>query len=344
MNGVRSAFGTGCVKSAMRMLSVVLASGLIAAAQPPSALGQAIQRLPELSQLEAGVEELPPRQASEFAAGPPLDYFDLDAWMTANQGPRTPCDDWHWQVLPDGLIYKSYLAGAKESRLGTQVFHTNDGGTLWDSTLGGRFGLIRYGTCDNCYPQGWQLDLEGSAQVRLNPDEERDLDASDFRCGAPLTYGYGPHRFKFAYYHLSSHVGDEFLERNPGFIRNNYVRDALVLGYAYYWTDNLRLYGEMDWAFYGDLTGNWAFQFGIDYAPSRPTGLQGAPFFAINGHIRQEVDFSGNLVVEAGWAWRGDHSSHLLRTGLYFYDGNSNMFEFYRDYEQQIGAGVWYDF
>ena len=34
---------------------------------------------------------------------------------------------------------------------------------------------------------------------------------------------------KLAYYHISAHIGDEFLERNPTFERVNYVRDAAVL-------------------------------------------------------------------------------------------------------------------
>jgi Protein of unknown function (DUF1207) len=280
----------------------------------------------------------------EVMAGPPQTYFDLDTWLGENAGPTCPRDDWHWQILPDGLIYKAYLAGAKESRLSTQVFHLNGAGTLWDSTLGGRVGIFRYGTDDSAWPQGWQWDLEGSAQLRLEPDDERDLGSADFRAGTGLTYGYVRHRLRMGYYHISSHVGDEFLLKNPGFDRINYVRDALNLGYSYYWTDNLRLYAETSWAFYGDFTGNWEFQFGIDYAPARPTGLRGAPFWAINGHLRQELNYSGNLVVQVGWAWRGDRSGHLLRTGLHYYNGMSNQYSFFRDFEQQIGAGLWYDY
>ena len=78
-------------------------------------------------------------------------------------------------------------------------------------------------------------------------------------------------------------------------------------------------------------------------APARPTGIRGAPFFAVNGHLREELNYSGNFVLQAGWAWRGQ-SSHLLRTGLHYYNGLSDQYSFYRNFEQQIGAGVWYDF
>ena len=288
------------------------------------------------------LEQLPP--AATLGDDASLDYFDLDQWLDYGQAsPLTPNTDWQWQVVPEGILYRAYLANPKESRLGTQMFNAHNEGALWDSTLGGRVGLLRYGTTDPSWPQGWQFDAEGSAQVRLDPDENMDQRSVDFRAGAPLTYGYGRHRLKFGYYHLSSHLGDEFLAAHPTFSHVNYTRDVLVAGYAYFLTENLRLYGELGWAFHCDVSQEWEFQFGAEYAPARATGIQGAPFFAVNGHIREEIDYSGNFALQAGWAWRGENS-HLLRTGVHYYNGLSNQYSFYQHFEQQIGAGVWYDF
>jgi hypothetical protein len=288
------------------------------------------------------VELLPP--ATSANDEPAVDYFDLDEWLdNSGASPLTPNTDWQWQVLPDGILYRAYLANPKESRLGTQMFNMKGNGAFWDSTLGGRVGLLRYGTTDPSWPQGWQLDAEGSAQVRLDPDENMDQRSVDFRAGAPLTYGYGRHRFKFGYYHLSSHMGDEFLAAHPSFSHVNFTREVLVLGYSYFVTENLRLYGEMGWAFHSDVSENWEFQFGVDYAPARATGIRGAPFFAVNGSIREELNYSGNFVLQAGWAWRGQNS-HLLRTGFHYYNGLSDQYSFYRNFEQQIGGGLWYDY
>ena len=49
-------------------------------------------------------------------------------------------------MLPDGILYRAYLANPKESRLGTQFFNLQDNGAMWDTTLGGRFALLRFGT------------------------------------------------------------------------------------------------------------------------------------------------------------------------------------------------------
>jgi hypothetical protein len=334
-------------------LPIVLAATLVSVAVSLPARAQT-ERLPALSQIEPlpGPTTYAPYSpdisgfdpyTSGQPAGPGGDYFDFDAWLTANSGPTADCGDWLWQLLPDGVIYQAYLANPKESRLGTQVFES-DGAVLWDSNLGGHVGLLRYGSCDGVWPKGWQLDVEGGANVRLNPDEHRDLEAADFRIGMPITYGCGRHRAKFGYYHLSSHVGDEFLLRNPGFARLNFVRETLILGYSYFATDNLRLYAEAGWGFIVDVSEPWEFQFGLDWAPARATGLHGAPFFAVNAHLREELDFSGNVAAQAGWAWRGDRTSHLFRVGLHYYNGASDQFSFYRNFEHQIGAGMWYDY
>jgi hypothetical protein len=333
------------------LLTLSAAAGVFAL-ESGVALSQ--ERLPPLSTLAPldsstelngalGIEPLPDAVPPDGPA-PGQDYFDLDAYLAGHAGPRTPCEGWCWQILPNGLIYKPYLADLKESRLGTQFFNLEGQGSVWDTNLGGRMGILRYGTVDGPWPQGWQIDLEGSGQVRLDTQEDRDLQSADFRVGSYLSYGYGPSRWKFGYYHISAHLGDEFLVANPDCDRINWVRDTFVLGYSYYWTDNLRLYSEVGWAFYTDYAEPWELRFGAEYAPARATGIRGAPFAAIHGHLMQEHDFGGNLTVQAGWAWRGDRTSHLFRTGLHYYNGKSNQYSFYDQFEQQIGAGVWYDF
>lgn len=278
--------------------------------------------------------------AGAGAYDPAVQYDD--GWM--DQYSSLPGDEWCWQILPSGIIYSSYLAGTKESRFSLHLFHADHDGWLFDGTLGARVGLLRFGDRNPYRPEGFQIDAEGSGQVRLDIPEERDVRAVDFRAGVPLTYGVGPHRWKFGYYHLSSHVGDEFLLKNPGFTRMNYSRDVLVLGYAYYLTDMLRIYGEAGWAFYSDVCKEWEFQFGLDYSPAGPTGIYGAPFWAVNGHLRQEIDFSGVFTAQVGWAWKSDFSTAMLRTGLHYLNGQSNQLSFYNTHEHQIGWGLWYDF
>jgi hypothetical protein len=257
-----------------------------------------------------------------------------------------PPDCWTWQLLPEGLIYRSYLAGVHEPRMGIVFFSERDERSLWDVTLGGRVGLVRLGTQDPFHPQGWEIDFEGAAMPRLTLDEMRDLETVDFRAGVPITYGIDNWQFKFGYYHLSSHLGDEFAIAHPGSLarRINYVRDALVAGVSYYPVPAWRLYSEAAYATNADGGAEpWEFQFGTELSRPGPTGPRGTPFLAVNGHIREEDDFSGDVTAQAGWLWRG-RSGQVMRLGFHYFNGKSSQYQTYSDSEQQIGFGVWYDF
>lgn len=272
-------------------------------------------------------------------------YLDLDEYLDGDPSCAVVSGQPPWvpQLLPASLIYRPYLAGPKEPRLGGRVFNDFDGNWFWDGNLGGQVGLVRWGTTDSFLPEGVQLDAEGAAQVRLNISDDVDLYAADFRGGLPLTFGWGRHRTKLAYYHLSSHLGDEFVLKHPGFNRLNYSRDALLLGHAILVGEATRIYTEVGWAFHHEVAGPWEFQVGAEHAPRYPTGPAGAPFAALNVHLREEVDFRGGMTVQLGWAWVGDYSPRRLRVGLFYFHGKSSQFSFPFQHDQHLGAGVWYD-
>ena len=249
-----------------------------------------------------------------------------------------------WRLFPHGVIYRSYLAGAKEPRFRSVWNEDQHLGSIWDITLGGRAAILRYGTGGDARPMGWELGIEGAGLVRLDRDENADVDATDYRFGIPLAYGDDVFQAKFAYYHLSSHVGDEFLLKNPSFARLNYSRDVLVLGASLYPFRDLRTYCEVGYAFYADVAKQWEMQAGIDYSPEVATGARGAPFFALNGALREELNYGGNWVVQLGWAWRGSPSSGLFRAGVEYYNGKSDQFSFFNSFENKVGFALWYDF
>ncbi|MFQ5732778.1 MAG: DUF1207 domain-containing protein [Planctomycetaceae bacterium] len=284
------------------------------------------------------------RRLIRFAEVPPP--------QTAFPPPRRPplCEDGvggceTWQILPAGLLFRSYLAGEKEPRMGTALLFETDGDTLQESALGARVGLIRYGTPGGVRPEGWQLDIAGAAFLRQNWTHDLDVDAVDFRIGVPLTWRRGPWAAKFGYYHLSSHVGDEFLVRNPGFQRINFVRDALLFGLAYDVTPDWLVYGEVAYAVNTDGGAEpWEFQFGVEYSPVIRSGLRGSPFFAVNGHLREEFDFGGSVNILAGWQWRSSASDARLRIGGQYFNGKSMQYSFFNRNEELAGVGIWYDF
>lgn len=273
------------------------------------------------------------------------DFYPAETMNYAEDDRTGELNEYRWRLLPSGLAYRAYLANHKESRLGSFWGHEKDQDWLWDIALGGRAALLRYGTGDGYRPQGWELQIEGAGLPRLGMEDESDVMAVDYRFGVPLVYASGNYQMKLAYYHLSSHLGDEFLIKNPGFDRINYVRDAIVFGNGYFLTPELRAYGEIAYAFNRDGGAKpWELQFGLEHAPAGPTGMYGAPFAAANAHLREEQNFSGSMVLQAGWAWRGEGAGHLLRTGFEYFNGKDDQYSFVTEHQQKLGLGLWYDF
>jgi len=304
-------------------------------AMPPSVA------LPEAVASEAAPVILSP-SLIDLGIGPIPQDTPPPGWGIGLPNYGTNCEPWTWQLLPVGLIYKSYLASAREPRLGSQWVHMREGGWVWDSTIGGHVGLLRYGDSSPVRPEGWQLDLEGAVFPRIALDDRRDLVAADYRCGVPLTWRRGSLESKFGYYHVSSHLGDEFMVAHPAVVPIHFTRDSLVWGVALRPGEDLRLYAEADWSFINDGGAKpWQLQFGVDYSPAELSRLR--PFLALNSRLREEVDFSGNVTVQAGLQWRGQ-GGQLLRFGVHYFNGLSDQAQMFRDFEEQIGLGLWYDY
>lgn len=69
-----------------------------------------------------------------------------------------------------------------------------------------------------------------------------------------------------------------------------------------------------------------------------------APFAAIYVDSRQELDFGGYFVAQGGWQIRGGEALRTLRIGAEYVNGKSTQYEFYNNFEQRVGLGIWYDF
>ena len=171
----------------------------------------------------------------------------------------------------------------------------------------------------------WQIDFEGAAKTRMNPQQQMDVESVDYRFGLLWTAKIENVSYKFGYSHVSSHGGDEFLLQTAGNIRRNFVRDSIMPGISAQVTPELRLYREVAYSFsVKGGTRPWQFQFGSEYAPlvSRPTS--GGPFFARNVQLREAVNYKAGIATMTGWQWKGPDSGRTLRVGLQYFNGPTN--------------------
>ena len=148
----------------------------------------------------------------------------------------TPLREWVDQSLgnssdaPDASI----TPGADLSFLSGRRPGTADGGVWNNDYREGWMGhaLARVASCVMAPPTQfgrkdgliWK-ELHSLAWMEHN----EDLVATDYRVGVPLTYGTERFQTKLAFYHLSSHLGDEYMVRHHT-LRINYSRNALVWG------------------------------------------------------------------------------------------------------------------
>jgi hypothetical protein len=249
------------------------------------------------------------------------------------------------EFLPDGLLYRSYLASPHEPRFAeAQLYDRHTNQWSMDATLGGRIGIVSGKSHLNLFEK-WQIDLEGAAMPRLNIQQFMDVESIDYRFGLLWTARQQNFSAKFGYYHISSHAGDEYLIKNPGFQRINYVRESLVAGLSTYLHPEVRTYGEAAWAF--EHTGGaepWLFQLGMEYSSERAARPHGAPFCAANVMLRQETSFAPGTTLMTGWQWIGPQSGRSFRMGLQYFQGPTNQFEFLGRTDNLLGAGIWLDY
>lgn len=287
---------------------------------------------------------LPQRESSWLVAELPLPE-PLPSPFSEPFASDSQFEYWTWKVLPDGLLYRSYAAGVHEPRFSTVFLHDSRRGWYWDNTLGGRVGVFRYGTAGSKGASGFQLDMEGAVFARLTPKEKDDLEGADFRFGVPMTWSDGTTSVKFGYNHISSHLGDEFLLKNPDYPRINYARDGLIWGISHDITPEVRVYGETGWAFAtGGGAKPWEFQFGSEYTQPHCDERRLVPFAAINAHLREEFNFDGSLNIVAGWQWLGRDSGRAYRLGLQYYRGKSSQFSFLQQRDRMLGGGMWFEY
>lgn len=250
-----------------------------------------------------------------------------------------------WHVLPLGLLYDPYVAGEKEPRLSWSILEEGPRGRIWDGSVGLRVGLLRHATSPVAGAEGWQVDVEGAAQLRLTPEDYNTLESVDYRAGLWVTRRRGPLALKVGYYHLSAHLGDEFLLMYPGIPRIDYVRDSLVAGVMVDVTPTLQAYAEAGYAYirHGGAE-PVEIQVGAQYTAARYPGRRGAPVAAVNVHMREEQHFRASVNAVLAWGWHSRETGHRIRAGLQGFAGRSMQYSNLTQSERLLGVGVWFDY
>lgn len=127
-------------------------------------------------------------------------------------------------------------------RAGDRVIGTKTVGV----SLGDDFAIYRW--LDLFWGGDLQIGIEAGIWSVFNMDPHPDIAGgtelvnTDFYVGIPLTYAAGKWSFRLRGYHISGHLGDEFLVNHPGFHRVNPSIEAVDFFTSYQATDGVRVF------------------------------------------------------------------------------------------------------
>ena len=162
-----------------------------------------------------------------------------------------------------------------------------------------------------------QFDIVGCAWSLFkmfptnSPENEwAELVNTDFLLALPLTYAFDRWSFRLQPYHISTHLGDEFLDRRPGYKRVNPSMEAVDFFTAYQIAEGFRVYGGLGWIFHSDSSFPMK-PFYVEYGGEvRAFGtrsyyhmLYGTPFFAVFFRNWQEMDWRLDATIALGYEW-----------------------------------------
>ncbi len=137
-----------------------------------------------------------------------------------------------------------------------------------------------------------------------------ELVNTDFYVGIPLTFATGPWSFRLRGYHISSHLGDEYMIDHPNVVRLNPSIEAMDFFVSYQATEAIRVYVGPGAVIHSDHTFPWK-PFYIEYGTeARFLGskflkqrLYGTCFIALLWRNEQELHFDFDGTYRAGYEW-----------------------------------------
>jgi hypothetical protein len=176
-------------------------------------------------------------------------------------------------------------------------------------------------------------------------DPSQALINSDFLVGGQVTWRRGRVSTRVRVYHQSSHLGDEFILRNPRIARVDFGFEA-VDGLVSLDHDLWRVYagGGVRFFSHADL-GPGVLRGGIE-AHQRPTrGRRPRVVLAADLTAHQgAVDWRGAVTGAGGLEWSGSSSARRLRALLVAFNGPSPWGQFFDERMRHVGAQLQFEF
>jgi hypothetical protein len=253
--------------------------------------------------------------------------------------------------LPEDQIFCPLLADPKEARSFLSFLRgtfpslddpSGKGTSIASAGLGDSFGLLRWGGPGA--GEGVQLDVVGSIFAQFDiGSSSNDLINADYIIGLPLTLRVRGFSVRTRLYHQSSHLGDEFLLRDEGTVRENLSFESVEVLVSQE-AGPIRAYlgGERVFRREPAMLPDSLFHAGIELRSSHRR-----PFQLVGGVDVKTVELedwspalSARIGVEVGRPSPADHPGRRITLVVEYYDGPSPYGQFFQDDISYVGAGI----
>lgn len=182
-------------------------------------------------------------------------------------------------------------------------------------SLGDDFAVYRW--LDLFWKGDMQIGIEAGIWSVFNMNPHPNLPAArsitslvntDFYVAIPITYASGKWSFRLRGYHISGHLGDEYIENHPGVKRLNPSVEVVDFFASYQLTDSVRLYLGPGAYVQSDPTFKWKpiiLQYGTElrFLGSKFTkqNLYGTCFIAMQWRNLEQLDYNFDGTYRVGY-------------------------------------------
>lgn len=175
--------------------------------------------------------------------------------------------------------------------------------------------------------------------------EWAELVNTDYLLSIPLTYAFDAWAFRLRVYHISTHLGDEYMVNHPDVKRVNPSYEAIEFIGAYQVSRGLRVYFGPGFIVHSDDSYPMKvlyFDYGLEW---RITGLRhhyhqlyGAPFFAVDLEQWQATNYRLSATLQLGYEWsKMAGAGRKVRLFAEYHNGNCEG-QFFKKHTEYIAA------
>ncbi len=258
---------------------------------------------------------------------------------------------WHGVWLPQSTaLFPTEIANPRQPcfSFGLRSHDRIGGSVSTDFAIGAQFPIYRW---VNLKGGDLQLEIEAAAFAVFNLREHTfPIINADYYAGIPLTYAKGPWAYRLRLYHISSHIGDEYLCSHKHFRRKNKSFEALDFSGDYSFNPHLRLYGTLGSILFSDKEMHmkpFYVEYGFEARGPRTDFKQlfGQPFLAVHMTNWQDVHFALDTTYALGYEWGKIHGiGRKVRLFLEYHQGFSTEGQFSRQRTKFVGIRMTYGF